>query len=103
MSFEELKQQNFFLPESMWGKLELSGSVSRVTTGAMALLALGSGVLIWRGNGSRLTWIGAVLFVVFLVSFALISHFAIDRQNRKIEELVMASEDADRNQGRDGA
>lgn len=87
MSFEDLKQHDIFLPESEWGKLDLSTSVNLPAIIAIFLTGAAGCVLMVVGDGSLLTWIGAALFILFMIGFALVSNAGIERQDRRIKEL----------------
>lgn len=87
MSYEDLKQHDIFLPESEWGELDLSTSVSLPALIATLVTGAAGCVLMVVGDGSLLTWIGAALFIVFMFAFALVSNAGIERQDRRIKEL----------------
>ena len=87
MSFEELKEHNIFLPEEEWGGLDLHTAVNLPALIATLVTGLTSCVLMAAGGGRVLTWIGAALFILFMLSFAVVSNRGIDRQNRRVEEL----------------
>jgi len=91
MSYEELKERDIFLPEDEWGKADLQTSVSLTPFG----LALGAGILgcalLAMGGGSLETWLGAILFIGFMIGFAVVSSRAVDRQNARVDALLRES------------
>lgn len=103
MSYEDLKQHNIFLPEAMWGKTELKSSIPRSVTLAVGALGVASCALMWAGGGRVLTWLGALLFLGFIGTFAFMSHFAIERQNEKVDQrLEEAGEDPEEFEAKKG-
>jgi hypothetical protein len=98
MSYEELKERDIFLPEEEWGKADLHTSVNLAPFGiALAVGILGC-LLMALGGGSLQTWIGAVLYMGFMIGFALVSSRAVDRQNERVDALhreSARSQDAD--------
>lgn len=87
MSYEELKEHNIFLPEDEWGGLDLHTAVNLPALVVTFILGAASCVLMVIGGGRPLTWIGAVLFIVFMLCFAIVSNRGIERQNGRVEEL----------------
>lgn len=88
MSYEDLKEHNVFLPEPVWGKVDLTASVNQVLLTLVLLTGVGSCVMMWIGNGSTLTWWGTVLFILFLYAFLWVSNSGIESQNEEIDELI---------------
>ncbi len=88
MSYEDLEEHNVFLPEDVWGEVDLSASVSQPLILALFLLGAGSCVMMLIGDGAALTWMGALLYVVFLYGFMFVSNRGIAYQNKQINELV---------------
>lgn len=90
MTLQELEDHEIFLPEAERGELDLHTSVHvPALVGAFVLGAV-SCVLMVAGGGALWTWIGAVLFVLFMILFALVSNAGIERQNARIERLHAA-------------
>ena len=88
MSYEDLEEHNVFLPEQAWGETDLTASVNQALLTVVMLVGVGSCVMMWFGNGSRLTWWGAGLFVAFLYTFMWVSNSGIESQNQQIDELI---------------
>lgn len=88
MSFEDLKDHDIFLPEKHWGKLDLDSSVNQPLLLGILILGVVSSVLMAIGGGNLLTWIGAILFLVFLILFTLISNTGIDNQNDLVDDVI---------------
>lgn len=88
MSYEDLKQHNIFLPEEHWDELDLSSSVNQPLLFLTIILGLASCTLMVIGGGGTLTWIGAGLFFVFLLSFTLVSNVGIENQNAIVDDVM---------------
>jgi hypothetical protein len=88
MSYEDLEEHNVFLPEAVWGKVELSASVNQVLLTGVMLTGVAGCVMMWLGGGSALTWWGAGLFILFLYAFLWVSNAGIESQNKEIDELI---------------
>jgi len=87
MSYEDLQDHDIFLPEEVWGKVDLSSSVNELALTLVYLLGVTSCVLMVIGGGDMLTWLGVLGFLVFMVLFTLVSNAGIEHQNQVIEEL----------------
>lgn len=88
MSYEDLEEHNIFLPEEHWDELDLSSSVNQpllLLTVAVGVVAC---ILMVLGGGSTLTWIGAGLFLIFLLSFTIVSNAGINNQNNTVDEVM---------------
>jgi membrane protein implicated in regulation of membrane protease activity len=94
MSFEDLKAHDVFLPEVLWGKADLNSSVNRAALLAVGLLGIVACVLMLVGRGLLLTWLGAGLFILFVIAFALLSRRGIDRQNDRVSQLIQKTKKA---------
>lgn len=92
MSYEDLEAHDIFLPEEHWDELDLSSSVNETALIFTFVLGIGSCVLMVLGGGKMLTWIGAGLFVVFMLLFTFVSNAGIDRQNQIVEEVMREGE-----------
>lgn len=88
MSYEDLEDHNVFLPEDVWGEVDLTASVNQWLLSGVMLLGVASCIMMWLGHGSALTWWGGLLFVVFLYSFMWVSNAGIEYQNQEIDELI---------------
>lgn len=88
MSYEDLEKHNIFLPEEHWDELDLSSSVNQPVLLVTLVAGVISCILMVIGGGSTLTWIGAALFLIFLVSFTLVSNAGIEHQNDRIDEVM---------------
>lgn len=88
MSYEDLEKHNVFLPEDVWGKVDLSASVNQVLLSGVMLLGIVACVLMWWGHDRWPTWLGAGLFVAFMYLFTFVSNRGIDHQNEEIDRLI---------------
>lgn len=88
MAYKDLEEHNIFLPEEHWDELDLSSSVNQPLLILTIAVGVASCVLMVIGAGNLLTWIGAGLFLVFLIAFMLLSNAGIDNQNKKVNELM---------------
>lgn len=88
MSSDDLKAQGLLLPEELWGKLDLHTSVRKLPLLLTFGLAGVAVVLMIGGGGEILTWVGALLFIAFLVLFTLVSSNGIDRQTKRVQAVL---------------
>lgn len=88
MAYEDLEAHNIFLPEEHWGELDLSTSVNQTYLVVSFVLGVVSCVLMVLGGGGTLTWIGGLLFVLFMFLFTWVSNAGIDRQNEVVDEVM---------------
>lgn len=88
MSYEDLEKHNIFLPEEHWDELDLSSSVNQPLLLLTIVIGLISCALMVMGGGHTLTWIGAVLFFVFLYAFTWVSNAGIEKQNNTVDEVM---------------
>lgn len=88
MAYEDLEEHNIFLPEEHWDELDLSSSVNQPLLLFTIIVGIASCVLMVIGAGRTLTWIGAGVFIVFLITFTLISNTGIVNQNEKVNKLM---------------
>ena len=84
----QLEQEGLFLPEEHRGELELDRS-----RGEGPILVVGLGLvvacaLMVAGGGGTLTWIGGAVAMALFVLFAWLASRSIDRQSRRVEELL---------------
>jgi len=93
MSFEDLDEHGLFLPEDVWGEIDLHTSVNVYQLAATGLLGLGACLMMWLGHGNTLTWVGAGLFFVFMYAFTYVSNAGIEEQNDEIDQLKKRSQE----------
>ncbi len=93
MAYEDLEAHDVFLPEELWGKSDLASSVNRAALLAIGLIGILACVLMVLGRGLLLTWLGAGLFILFVVMFALLSNSGIERQNDRLSRLMQNGQD----------
>lgn len=83
-----LEQEGLLLPEEQRGELALESSTNPWLALAMGIGAASACAIMAIGGGNTLTWIGAVMAAVLYVALAWAASRGIDRQNRKVEELM---------------
>ncbi|WP_441000149.1 hypothetical protein [Fodinibius sp. SL11] len=88
MSYEDLEEHNIFLPEEHWDELDLSSSVNQPLLLGTIIIGLVSCALMVIGAGETITWIGGVLFFVFLYSFTWVSNAGIENQNAIVDDVM---------------
>jgi hypothetical protein len=91
MSYEDLQQHDVFLPESLWGKTDLSASVGRTPLLGLALAGLTACGLMVLGAGGWLTWLACGFFLAALVFFTRVSTAGVERQNEELAERIRTS------------
>ncbi len=91
MSYEDLEEHNVFLPQDAWGEADLTTTINEPLLLGVFSIGIGGCILMWRGNGSWLTWAGACLFVLFMYVFLFVSNSGIERQNKEINQLIEKS------------
>ena len=74
MSLKDLQEAGVLLPKEEWGVHDLHTSVNKPRLLASLALGLVSVVMMYLGDGNSLTFIGGVLFLVFM---AWITHISI--------------------------
>jgi len=87
VSFEDLKEHDAFLPEEAWGKDDLHTRVSQPALLLLALLGAAAIGMMVLGDGGTLTWVGAVLFGLFMWLFAAVSSAGVDAQADHVQAL----------------
>ena len=80
MSLDDLERADVTLPREEWGKREVRSTVNKPLFVVAALLAVVAGLLMYFGDGSGATWMGAVLYLFVLFGAAGISLLAVSRQ-----------------------
>lgn len=88
MSMKDLKKLGILLPEKRWGEYELHTKVSRLGFVVTFSIGIVGGVLAYVGNGTTLTWIGILLYFVFLGLVTWISVRAVDQQNEDMSNFL---------------
>jgi hypothetical protein len=73
MGLEDLNKAGVLLPKEEWGEHDIMTGVRKLPLLAVALLVPLSAALMYFGDGHALTWIGLVLFLVFLAGFTFLS------------------------------
>lgn len=91
MSLEELQAQGLLLAEEHWGEIELKTPVNKRAIASTFCLAALAIALMVIGQGRSLTWVGAALFVLFLLLFTIVSSRGIDRQSRRLQGVADGS------------
>ena len=86
MSLKNLQDAGVLLPKEEWGVHDLHTSVSKPRLLASLALGLASVVMMYLGNGSGLTFVGAALFLAFMVWITHISLRAINVQSDQFRE-----------------
>jgi len=88
MSYDDLKQHNIFLPQKHWDELDLSSSVNQPLLLLTMLIGIAACVLMVIGEGHGLTWMGGGLFIIFLISFTIVSVTGIEKQNDTVDHVM---------------
>lgn len=88
MAYEDLEEHNIFLPEDHWDELDLSSSVNQPLLLFTMIVGIAACFLMVIGAGGTITWIGAGVFIVFLISFTFISNTGIENQNEKVNQMM---------------
>lgn len=83
-----LEQEGLLLPEEQRGELELKSSTNPWLALVMGIGAASACAVMAIGGGSTLTWIGAAGAAVLFVALAWAASRGIDRQNRRVEQLM---------------
>ena len=85
MSLRELNDSGMLLPKEEWGAHDLHSTVSRLGLVAALILGLVSIALMYLGAGGKVTMIGIVLFLVFMVWITQISVTAVDQLGERFD------------------
>ena|GEM_PF-1357581 len=91
MSQKDLEEAGILLPEDLWGHARKGSTVNIFGLILAGILGIGSGALIYLGDGTLLTWIGVLGYFIFLGLFLFISLRAIRKQNNRLEQLLEKS------------
>jgi len=83
MSQKDLEEMGILLPEEEWGKYDLNTRVNKPALISIGVLAMVSVVLMYLGDGSLMTWIGALVFIVALFLFTWLSIRSVEKQKRE--------------------
>lgn len=92
--------EELFVPEEARADLDLETPLPRTVVLLLAALGVGACLLMVLGGGRLLTWVGAVVYVAFLVLFERISVRSVDRQSDRID-AALAGVDSARGARRD--
>ncbi len=92
MSQKDLEDAGILLPKNLWGRNQFGSTVNVFALIVAGVLGLGSGALIYLGDGSWLTWVGSFGYFIFLGFFLFISIRAIEKQNDRLELLMEKAE-----------
>lgn len=92
MSQKDLEEAGILLPRDLWGHTRKGSTVNIFALILAGILGIGSGALIYLGDGTLLTWIGVLGYFLFLGLFLFISLRAIRKQNDRLEQLLEKSE-----------
>lgn len=87
MSLKELKAQRVLLPEELWGDRPASAEGGRFSALVTGAIGVASGLLIWFGNGSFVTFLGLGLFLLDLALFLIVGFAAVDRHVQRLSNL----------------
>lgn len=85
--------QELLVPQQARDRLDLSSPVSRVLVLVTGTVGVAGCVLMWWGAGGPVTWLGAVVYIVFLVGFTLISTHGVERQSDRLEKAIRESQE----------
>lgn len=88
MSEEDLKRMGVLLPEEKRGKLELVSTLSKPFLIFLFITVILSSVMMYIGDGSWVTWIGALVFIVLLILFTVHALRSIDRHKNFLERTL---------------
>jgi len=86
MSLKNLQDAGVLLPKEEWGVHDLHTSVNKPRLLASLALGLASVIMMYLGNGSALTFVGAALFLAFMVWITHISIRAVHVQSAQFRE-----------------
>lgn len=87
MSYDELEKHGIFLPESHWGESQLNRPSSPWLLAGLGTVAGAACIGMVLGRGGAVTWLCAGLFLLTLWGFTWAATRAIDRQNRRVEQV----------------
>lgn len=86
MSLKDLQEHGILLPEQEWGVHDLHTSVNKPLLLASLAFGLAAVVLMYIGGGRALTFVGMVMFILFMGWISQISLKAIDVQAAQFAE-----------------
>ena len=87
MSLEELEDAGVLLPEENWGKMKTVSNMNPILVVIIGIMAIGSIFMMLIGDGMLMTFIGIGLFLLDLVLFTAYGIWAINNQNKILDEL----------------
>ena len=91
MSQKDLEEAGILLPKDLWGHARKGSTVNIFGLILAGILGIGSGAMIYLGDGTLLTWIGVLGYFLFLGLFLFVSLRAITKQNDRLENLLAKS------------
>lgn len=86
MSLKDLRDFGILLPEDEWGVHDLHTSVNKAELVASMVFGLASVALMFIGGGRTLTFVGGLMFFVFMGWITHISLKAIEVQAAQFQE-----------------
>ncbi|MEA3400718.1 MAG: hypothetical protein U9R79_05665 [Armatimonadota bacterium] len=86
MSLKDLREAGVLLPQDEWGVHDLHTSVNKPMLIAALLFGLAAVVIMYVGGGRMLTFVGGLMFVVFMAWITHISVKAVNVQAAQFEE-----------------
>lgn len=85
MSLEDLRDQGVLLPEDEWGAHALETTVNQFPLLLIFLLAAGSLIVAYFGNGNAFTWIGVISFFAAFFGMVWLCDRAVRRQRKRFQ------------------
>ncbi len=95
MSLKDLQDHGILLPQEEWGVHDLHTSVNKPLLILALLFGLSAVVMMYVGGGRPLTFVGMVMFIVFMGWITQISLKAINVQAAQFAEERQAMQDDD--------
>lgn len=95
MSLKDLQDHGILLPQEEWGVHDLHTSVNKPLLILSLLFGLAAVVMMYVGGGRPLTFVGMVMFIVFMGWITQISLKAINVQAAQFLEERQALQDDD--------
>ncbi|MFW6437861.1 MAG: hypothetical protein ACOCZ7_02500 [Armatimonadota bacterium] len=86
MSLKDLQDHGILLPQEEWGVHDLHTSVNKPLLIVSLLFGLAAVVMMYLGGGQAFTFVGMVMFIVFMGWITQISLKAIDVQAAQFAE-----------------
>jgi hydrogenase-4 membrane subunit HyfE len=92
MTIEDLREQGVLLPEEEWDKHSLKTTVRKLPLAIALLVATASCVLMFLGDGGRLTWVGVAVFILTLYAVTWLLDRAVARQRERVRRESASGE-----------